>query len=54
MRLDAAAHHVPGVRAFDLVADPDAARAEDAAVVIDHEALVRGVKGELRIAVGDR
>ena len=41
--LGAARHHVPGVRAFDLVAHPHAAGAQDAAVVVHHEALVRGV-----------
>ena len=46
--------HVPGVRALDLVADPDAARAEDAAVVVDGEALVRGVDRQLRVPVGQR
>ena len=41
--VDAAAHDVPGVRAFDLVAHPHAARAQDAAVVVHREPLVRGV-----------
>ena len=40
MRTDAAAHHVPGVCAFDFVANADAARAQDAAVVIDDEPVV--------------
>ena len=39
----AAAGDVPGVRAFDLPADAHAAGAEDAAVVVHAEALVRGV-----------
>ena len=50
--VDAAAHHVPDVRAFNLSADADAAGAEDAAVVVDGEALVRGVDGELGVAIG--
>ena len=33
--MDAARHHVPHVRAFHLRADPHAARAQDAAVVVD-------------------
>ena len=44
-----AAHDVPGVGALDLVADPDAARAQDAAVVVDREPLVRGVDVDLRV-----
>ena len=39
----AAAGDVPGVRALDLVADPHAAGAEDAAVVVDAEPLVADV-----------
>ena len=44
--VDAAAHHVPGVRALDLVADADAARAHDAAVVVDGEQRVAGVDAD--------
>ena len=33
--IDAAAHHIPDVRAFNLGADPHAAGAQDAAVVIE-------------------
>ncbi len=51
-RLDAAAHHVPGVRALDLRANANTARAEDAAVVIQGKPLVRSIHGEIRIAVG--
>ena len=43
--VDAAPHHIPHMRAFNLGADPHAARAQDAAVVVDGEALVRGVHG---------
>ena len=50
--VDAAAHHIPHVRAFDLGADPHAARAEDAAIVVDGEALVRGVDRQFGIAIG--
>ena len=50
--VDAAAHHVPDVGAFDLRADAHAAGAEDAAVVVDGEALVGGVDGELGVAIG--
>ena len=42
-----AAGHVPGVRPLDLVADPDAARAEDAAPVVD----ARSAGGEASSAV---
>ena len=49
--VDAAAHHVPYVRAFDLGADTHAARAEDAAIVIDGEALMRCVDRQFGIAV---
>src|SRR6185436_1645248 len=38
-----AARHVPGMRSLDLVADADAARTQDAAIVIDAEALVRHI-----------
>src|ERR1017187_8637048 len=44
---DAARADVPDVRAFHLGADPHAARAEDAAVVIEHVALVRYVHRQL-------
>ncbi len=49
--VDAAPHHVPGMRALDLVANPDATRAQNAAVVIDDEAVVRGVDIFFRIAI---
>ena len=49
--VDATPHHVPGMRAFDLVANPDATRAQNAAVVIDDEAVVRGVDVFFRIAI---
>ena len=41
--LEAAVHDVPGVCALDLVADPYAAQAQDAAVVIDEDVRVRCV-----------
>ncbi len=47
LAVDAAAHHVPGMRAFDFVANPHAAGAQNAAVVIDDEALVRGIDRQL-------
>src|SRR3712207_7760011 len=37
-RVDAAPHDVPGVGPLDLVADPDAAGAHDAAAGVGHEA----------------
>jgi hypothetical protein len=40
------------VRAFDLSADADTAGAEDAAVVVESEALVRCIDGELGVAIG--
>ena len=52
MRADAAAGDVPHVRALDLGAGAHAARAQDAAVVVEHVARVRGVDGEAREAVG--
>ena len=48
----AAPHHVPGVGAFDLRAHADAARAQDAAVVVDHEAVVAGVDADRRVETG--
>jgi len=45
--IDAAAHHVPDVRAFDLGADADTAGAQDAAVLIESEALMRCIDGKL-------
>src|SRR5208283_5625478 len=48
----AARHHVPDVGALDFGADADTARAQDAAVVVEHEARVRGVHGERPVAVG--
>ena len=41
-------HDVPGVCALDLVADADAAKAQDAAVVVDGEQPVAGVDVDLR------
>ena len=41
--VDAGAHHAPGAGALDLGADPDAADAHDAAVVVDREQRVRRV-----------
>src|SRR5579864_6196318 len=38
--IDAPSHNVPGMRALNLVADAQATRAQDAAVVVDDEALV--------------
>src|SRR5262252_803305 len=49
--LDAAAHYVPGVRALDAVANAYTTSAEDAAVVVDREALVTGINVQRRIAV---
>ena len=39
--------------AFDLVANPDAARAQNAAVVIHDEPVVRGIDGDVRVLVGE-
>ena len=50
-RLDAAAGDVPHVRAFDLGAGAHAARTQDAAVVVEHVARVRGVDREPRVVV---
>ncbi len=49
--VDAPAHDVPGVGAFDLVANPHATGAEDAAVVIDDETVVRRVHFFLGITI---
>ena len=49
--VDAAAHHIPDVRAFNLGADPHAACAQDAAIVIYSEALMRCVDREFWIAI---
>jgi hypothetical protein len=48
----AAPGHVPGMRAFDFVADPDAARAQNATVLIHDEARMAGVDRKRRINVG--
>ena len=48
---DAAARDVPDVRALDLGADANAPRAQHAAVVVEHEARVRGVDREPREVV---
>ena len=50
-RADAAAGDVPDVGALDLGAGAHAARAEDAAVVVEHVARVRGVDREPRVVV---
>ena len=47
--VDAPAHHVPGVGALDLVADPHAAGAHDTAVVVDGEQRVAGVDADPRV-----
>src|SRR4029453_5093897 len=48
----AAAHDVPGGGALDLVADPDAAGAQDTAVVVDGEQRVAGVDADPRVDGG--
>ena len=50
-RLIAPPHHVPGMRAFDFVANAHAAGAQDAAVMIHHEARVTRVHRQLRVDV---
>src|SRR5208337_4202750 len=42
---------VPGVGAFDLVADPHATGTEDAAVVVDAEPLVADIHGQLGVEI---
>ena len=49
--IDSAAHYVPHVGAFNLVADPHAPRAQNASVVIGDKALVRCIDCKLRIAI---
>ena len=49
--INSAPHHIPHVRAFDLRADPHAARAQDAAIVIGGKPLVRHIHQQLRIAI---
>jgi Ca2+-binding RTX toxin-like protein len=51
--INATAHDVPDVRAFDLGAHADAAGAEDAPVVVEGKALVRCIDGELGVAIGE-
>ena len=51
--LGAPSHHVPGVSPLDLVADAHAAGAEDAAVVVDPEALVRRVHTRRGVELGE-
>src|SRR5579864_668615 len=50
-RINAASHHVPGMRAFNLVTDANATRAQNAAVVIDDEALMRSVDHSFRVSI---
>lgn len=50
--IDAASHDVPDMRAFDFAADSHATCAEDAAIGIGGEALVRGIHFQLRIPIG--
>src|ERR1700733_6236027 len=49
--VDAAPHDVPGMRTLDFVTDANAARAENAAVVIDHKTIVGGINFFFGIAV---
>src|ERR1035437_8487165 len=51
--IHAARHDVPGMGALDFVADPHAARAQDAAVVVHHETLVGGIHRHARILIGE-
>ena len=51
-RVDPAAHHVPNVGSFNLSANTHAAGAENAAIVIDGEALMRRINGQQRVAIG--
>src|ERR1035438_2922178 len=51
--LGAASHHVPGVRALNLLAHANTARAENAAILIQHETIVTGVHRQVRINVGE-
>ncbi len=50
-RLNAAAHDVPGMGAFNFIAYPHAPGAEHAPVVIDREAVMRGIHFQIRIAI---
>src|SRR5690242_4618202 len=50
-RIDAAAHHIPHMRAFNFSAGTHATRAKDAAVVIHGETLVRGIDWQFGITV---
>ena len=45
--------HVPGVRAFHFVAHADAARAQDAAVVVEAETFVADIHGQRRKLVAE-
>ena len=47
--VDARAHDAPGVGALDLAADPHAADAHDAAVVVDREERMDGVDADRRV-----
>src|SRR5271165_4983492 len=50
--VNAAAHHIPDVRALNLGADADAAGAEDAAIVVERETFVRSIDGQRGVAIG--
>src|SRR6266496_3542482 len=51
LRIDTPAHYVPGVRALDLVAYPNTTRAQNAAIVVNDKAFVRGIDLRFRISV---
>src|SRR5215471_1807818 len=52
VRPDAATHHVPGMRAFDLVTHAHATTAQDAAIVIDDKPVMGGINSLFWIAIG--
>ena len=49
VRIAAAALHVPGMSALHFIADANAARAQNAAVVVNAETLVADVHRQMRI-----
>ena len=50
--VDAARGDLPHVRAFNFSAYPHAAAAQDAAIMVEHEARMRHIDGQARVVVG--
>jgi len=51
-RVDSARRNLPNIRSFELSTHSDAAGAENAAIVIEHEARMRHIHGKARVVIG--